>query len=443
MRRPLLLIMLFTVVTVVSAAQMPVPAPQPGMKPQPLPPGMPGIQPAAATAPVLGGMAEVPLARFEPLTAWPPPAQQAVRSALLGSAWLTRMSLPHGRFQYGYLPALRQPMDGDHEFHQALAAWALSQAAKFAGDDRQAAVASQAVLTLLAATRVDPTDPGVREPLGQSFGRDGLGFAAVLALAIYDLPGADEKLIGEAERLCQYLRRKHLRNDGPVLSPPGLNGMGDWLKVHPNHAGEHPGYVLHALAVSNRMKPADWKAIALRKGCEFYRAGFRAHPHPLLAAALTPAFTEVFLQTKSTDAAAAVFELNDWLVNLQYPPADPRNPAWVGGFRPWADGKPVDGVPGSECGAYLVSLSCACQVARHVPDLTRYPRYRQAAIDTLTFLAGIQYGEGNTRHFENAFRANTLIGGFYMTAVDGNLRVDATAWGVLGMLRFLGSGAER
>jgi hypothetical protein len=163
----------------------------------------------------------------------------------------------------------------------------------------------------------------------------------------------------------------------------------------------------------------------------------------MLAAALTPACTELFMQTKTPDAAAAVFEMNDWLANNQYATTDPRHPAWVGGFRQWADGKPVEGVPGAECGAYLVSLSCACQVARHVPDLDRYPRYRQAAVDTITFLTGLQYAEANTRHFENGYRANTLIGGFYLSPADGNLRVDATAWGVLGMLRFVGSGAER
>src|SRR5207302_10387939 len=125
-------------------------------------------------------------------------------------------------------------------------------------------------------------------------GTERFGFAAVLALAIYDLPGADEKLIGEAERLCEYIRRRHLRDDGPVVFHNAIAGT-----VHPTAFGEYPGYVLHALAVSNRVKPAAWKAEALKKGCEFYRAGFREHPHPMLAATLTPAFTELFLQTKS------------------------------------------------------------------------------------------------------------------------------------------------
>jgi hypothetical protein len=403
--------------------------------PQPLPASVSGVRPAGGAV-----QPNIPLARFDPLAAWPAPTQQAVRSALLGSAWLTRMSQPQGRFQYGYLPALRQPMDGDHDLRQALGAWALAQAAKFAGDERQAATAGQAVLTLLAATRIDPADAECRVPMGLSGVCSRPGFAAVLTLAVYDLPGADAKLIDDADRLCHFLR-KQLGADGSLQDTFGVANQP--VTNRPADADANPGLVLHALAVGNRVKPAAWKAEAVKKGCDFYRAHFRTHPHPLLAAALTPAFTEVFLQTKSPDAAAAVFEMNDWLAGLQYPPSDPRHPAWAGGFRQWADGMPVEGVPGAECGAYLASLSCACQVARHVPDLDRYPRYRQAALDTITFLTGLQYVEGNTRHFENAYRANTLIGGFYMSPADGNLRVDATAWCVLSMLRYLGSGAER
>jgi len=63
--------------------------------------------------------------------------------------------------------------------------------------------------------------------------------------------------------------------------------------------------------------------------------------------------------------------------------------------------------------------------------------------DTVQFLGGLQYLEANTRHFENAFRANMLIGGFHVSPADGNLRIDAAAAAISGQLRFLGSGAER
>jgi hypothetical protein len=350
------------------------------------------------------------------------------------------MNQAQGRFLPGYRPALRQPTDGDHDLRQARAALALAQAAKFAGDDRQAVVAGQAILTLLAATRVDPADPIARVPVRSSQTCNRVGFAAVLALAIYELPAADEKLLAEAERLCEFLH-KQLRADGSVHYTDGPRDVP--TTVDPAGATEYPGAALHAIAAGNRVKRAQWKLDAVRKGLEYYRPWFKANPHPMLAATLTPAFTELYLQTKSTDAAAAVFELNDWLIGLQYPATDPRHPMWAGGFQGWANGRPAETEPGYECGAYLQSLACAYHLTRLDPDLARAARYRQGTLDAAQFLTGLQYLETNTRHFENAFRANVLIGGFFLSTTDGNLRVDATAWAVTGLLRFLSSGAER
>lgn len=382
---------------------------------------------------------EAPLSRLEPLAAFPQPTQAAVRSVLLGASWLTRTNQPHGRFLYGYRPALRQPMPGDHDLMQARAALALAQAARFTGDDRQAAVASQAILALLAVTRTDPADPNCRVPVQSSRTCNRVGFAAVLAMGIYELPGADPKLLAEAERLGEFLHRQ-LRTDGSVHYTDGPDDIP--TKTDPAGGNEYPGTALHALAVSHRAKPAAWKLEAVRKGLAHYRAWFKANPHPMLAATLTPAFTELHLQTKSSEAAAAVFEMNDWLAGLQYPAGDPRHPMWAGGFKGWANGRPAETEPGCECGAFLQSLACAYHLTRLNPDLTRAARYRQSAADAVQFVTGLQYTEANTRHFENSFRASVLVGGFYLSPSDGNLRIDAAGWAVTGLLRFLSSGAE-
>jgi hypothetical protein len=395
------------------------------------------VTPASATAPK---RADTPLAAFDPLVAHPQTTQQALRAALHGSAWMTRMSQPQGRFAFGYLPAVRQPLDGDHDLKQAHAALALAQSARFTGDDRQAATASQAVLALLAATKIDPSDPTCRVPVKASVACNRVGFAAVLALAVYELPGADDRLLGEAEKLCAFLR-KQLRENGSVHFAD--NPADDAAQVDPAGATEYPGYALHALAVSHRVRPAGWKRDAAKKGCDHYRAAFKAAPHPTLAATLTPALAELYAQTKGSETATTVFEMNDFLAGLQYPPGDGNNPLWAGGFRAWAGGKAADATPGCEAGAYLQSLACACQVTRLVPDLPRFARYKQAATDAAQFVCGIQYTEPNTRHFENTFRANVLIGGFYLAPADGTLRIDATARCVTGLLRFLTSGAEK
>ena len=418
MRRVIIAIGLFVLVSVLGtgSAQPPMPAP-------PAPPA-----------------GEVPLAQFEPLTAFPPPTQSAVRSAVHGSNWLARMNQPQGRFLYGYRPALRQPMEGDHDLKQARAALAMAQAARFTGNERHAVVAGQAVLSLLALTKLDPADPNRRVPVASSQSCNRVGLAATLALAIYELPGADEKLLTEAERLCEFLHRQ-LRTDGSVHYIDAVTESP--LKADPAGVNEFPGAALNAIAVSNRVKPAAWKSEAVKKGIEHYRVYFKANPHPMLAATLTPAFTECFLQTKSNDAAAAVFEMNDWLIGLQYPAGDARHPGWAGGFKSFANGQAAETEPGVECGCYLNSLACGYHLLRFTSDLARAARCKQALVDAVGFLTAMQYTEANTRHFENGFRVNSLLGGFYLSPTDGNLRIDATAASVTGLLRYLNCGAEK
>jgi len=301
-------------------------------------------------------------------------------------------------------------------------------------------VASQAILALLAATKPDPADANCRVPVYSSATCNRVGFAALLVLAVHELPSADDKLLAEAEKLCAFLQ-KQLRPDGSVHYTD--NPADVPTQVDPSGVNEYPGYSLHAIAASNRTRPAGWKADAVRKGVTFYRTAFKAAPHPMLAATMTPAAAEHFLQSKDPTILAAAVEMCEWLCELQIPPADPKRPLWAGGFRGWANGQAVDAPPGFETGAYLHALACACKSTKEAQDTTRFGRFRQAATDAAQYLGGLQYTEANTRHFADTFRAGTLIGGFYLSPTDGNLRIDATARCVSGLLRFLGSGAER
>jgi hypothetical protein len=393
------------------------------------------------TTPVTPAPNETPLSQFTPLEAFPPVTQFAVRGALMGSTWMAKMNQANGRFLHGYLPALRQPMTGDHDLRQAQATLALAQAAKFTGDAKNAAVASQAILHLLASTKAEVNDPTCRVPVQMSFVCNRVAFAALVAMAIYELPNPSEKLLEDAERLCEFLRRQ-TRNDGSIHYTDGANDNPPQLD--PSGMNEYPGYALHALAISNRVRPADWKKEAVKRGVAHYYATFRAKPHPMLAATVTPAATELYLQTKLNDALTAAFEMNDWLCALQIRTNDQRIPQWAGGFRVVVDGRATDTPPNTmETGCYVQSLACAYQLTRVTGDLTREGKYRPVLVDAVQFLCGLQFLETNTRHFEDTFRAKMLLGGFYLTPLDGNLRIDATGVAVTGLLRFLSSGAER
>lgn len=448
MRRVLLagLVLVPIGAAVVAVAQPPTPPPTippavvvPPADPTP-PRALPGGMQSTPMTPAPAAAAAIPLAQFEPLTAFPQQTQAAVRGVLLGANWMSRMHQAQGRFLYGYNPALRQPLPGDHDLIQARAALALAQSARFTGDERLAVLASQSVLTLLASTRPDPADPNCRVPIQSSLTCNRVGFAATVALAIYELPQPDPKLVIEAEQLCVFLQ-KQCRPDGSVHYTEGPTD--DSAKVDPAGVNEYPGLALQAIVAGNAVKPAAWKVEAAKKGVEFYRAMFRAKPHPMLAATLTPACAEWYHQAKVNDAATAAFEMNDWLCGLQISGTDPRTPQWGGGFRGVLDGRQTDTPPGPETGPYVQSLACACKLTRSTLDAARNAKYRAALMDSVQFLTGLQYLEANTRHFETAFRANMLIGAFHLSPTDGNLRIDATATAITGLVRFLGSGAEK
>ncbi len=442
MRLLLLLVGLLSLLTLATVlAQPPVAPPVAAQPAPPIATTPPSTPPATATSGPTGARAvETPLSRFEPLAAFPQQTQNAIRGVLLGAAWLTRMNQPQGRFLYGYNPALRQPLLGDHDLRQAQATLALAQAAQFSGDDQQATMAAQAILTLLTATRIDPADANCRVPVHSSLTCNRVGFAATLALAIYHLPAVDAKLLAEAERLCEFLH-KQCREDGSVHYTDGLSDESS--KTDPDGLNEYPGLALQAIMVSNRAKPVAWKPEVVKKGMTHYRTVFSTRPHPLLAATLTPACTELYLQTKLADAATVVFELNDWLCSLQIPGNDRRLPQWAGAFRTVVNGQQSDRTPGPETGRFVQSLACACQLTRLTPDLDRHTKYKAAVTDAVQFLCGLQFLEANTRHFENSFRANMLMGGFHLSPADGTLRVDATGIALTGLLRYLESGAEK
>lgn len=384
--------------------------------------------------------AEAPIKRFEPLAALPFTTQVAVRGVVWGAEWLHRRHQTQGRFLYGFNPALREPLVGEDDIAQARAALALALAARFCGEEKYAATAGQTILTLLTAAPPDPRESQVRVPRAPSAVCNRVGFASALMLAIHALPGADNQLLEDGERLWRFLRRQ-LREDGSVHYID--DAAGQPLRQDPQGLYEHPGWALWAIATSHRRHPSEEKQGAVRRGLRLYRTHSNADPHPMLAATLILAAAEWTAQTRDSEAAATAYEAAERLCRAQIPVTDPRLPQWAGAFRQYRDGRLIDVPSGPETGIYVLALAAACETAKQLGDLPRFNKYAAAVVDASRYLAGLQYTEANTRHFEAAFRTHMLIGAFHLGPNDGNIRLDATAHALLGWLRFLHSGAER
>ncbi len=396
-----------------------------------LPPSVIG-RPAGSITPVAATKSAIPIERFEKNPrAFPPETVQCLQSTRTAAAWLARMNQADGRFLGGLNPGLARPLDGLNDLNQAYACWGVCRAAKFTGDDKLGACASQAVLSLLTLTKADAD---CRTPIAESTRCNRVALASVLVLCIHDLPSPDAKLLAEGEKLCAFLK-KQLREDGSVHYTDGAEAA---IKTDPDGVNTHPGLCFQALLASDRAKPEQWKRDALIAGLKYYRAWFKAHPSPALAGSMLPAACEQYLRTKTAPVAEFACEMGDHLCACQYTAGESREARTVGGFR-----VPGQTEPTSNCAAFAEALACATAVAAQIPDATRHGKYRTACVAALGFSRGLQFTEDSTAHFEKTFRAQFLLGGVCTSHSDGNIRADQTAMLALAQMRFLECGAEK
>jgi hypothetical protein len=394
--------------------------------PPPTPPKAPA-PPPAARAP-----AAPPKADPLDLNQYGPLQRQMLLSAQRGADWLFRMNGVNGRFLYGYVPALKLEMEGDHFLRQIEAACALARAARFTGQERFAARASQAILALMEETVLESGEPPVRHTALASVVVNRLGAAGLLVLAVHELPAPQADLLEKAEQLCHYIRRQ-ARADGSLRCDDAAEeGKAD----DADSVNLYPGLALHGLARSQTRRPAAWKLDVLRKAAAYYCPWWQAHRNLAFVSAQTAAWVEAFVLSREPAFAAFVTEMSDWLCALQYDQIDPRHLLWFGGFAGWADGRRVETAPDAGSSMYTGALVDACRAARTAGDAERYQRYVEAAQRGLQFLVTLQYTDANTQHFADWYRPH-LVGAFHASHHDGNLRIDHTATAVAAMLRFV------
>jgi hypothetical protein len=344
-----------------------------------------------------------------------------------------------GRFQHGVVPALRRSLDGDNYLRQVGPALALARAARFFQDEKTAALARQAILTLLLDTEKDPQDPQIRRTTFPSTVVNRLGAAGLLVATIYELPSPGDDLLSQAEELCSFIGKQQ-RKDG-ALGDVSPAGSGKASEATAEAEAFFAGLALHGLMQSQQASPAAWKLDVARKALAYYQSAWRGRKQLAPVPTQTAAFAQAYLLSKDKGFADFVLEMNDWLCTLQCEQMNPRQIHWVGGFMGWADGRPVQAPPGIDSASCAESLAEACRVARAVGDVSRHPRYLQALEKSLQFLLTLQYTEANAQHFAEWYR-HEILGGFFASHQDGNLRIDYNQHAVCAMVRYLEQVAE-
>jgi len=353
--------------------------------------------------------------------------------------WLHRANRPDGRFEYGFLPALNANLDGDHYLRQVGAAFGLARAARLTGDERHAAIARQAVLTLLLDTTVTavPNQQPVRHTTLPSVVVNRLAAAGLLVLAINELSKPAEDLLEQSEALCRFIAKQQ-QADGSLSC---VDNPAD--PVDPEAVNFYPGEALYGLMRSQQYRPAPWKAEVVRKALAYYRPWWQKNKSMAFVPWQTAAYAEAYLQAQGKEQAYAdfVFEMNDWMCSLQYTRIDPRQPLWLGGFMGWQDGGTAAVAPQITSAAYAEGLAEACRVARQAGDVQRHQRYRAALERCLQFLTTLQYTDANTQHLAAWYRPR-LQGGFHASHQDGTLRIDYAQHAIGALVQYLTAVAD-
>jgi hypothetical protein len=364
----------------------------------------------------------------------PNPLLEQIRlTAHRGADWLFRMNGVDGHFATGQIPALNASMEGDHFLRQAGAALALARAARMTGDQDYADRATHSILVLLGDTVVDPKDKTLRFTALPSAVVNRAAGAGLLVQAIHELPAPKQDVLDAAEQLCNFIRKQQ-RGDGSICLSDSIE---DSKKAEEgDDASPYPGYALAGLMRSQHRRPADWKKDVVRKALAYYAPVLKSQKNPETAAAHAAAYAEAYLLTKEPGFANCVFVLNDWVCDLQYERLDARHPDWWGGFMGWQDGKAVAAAPTAEGAVLAEALAEGCRAAMQAGDGQRGQRYRGALELHLQYLNRLQYTQANTRHFAEWYRPKVL-GGFHVSSLDGNLRLDDSRHAVCALSQYV------
>src|SRR5262249_34035666 len=158
-----------------------------------------------------------------------------------------------------------------------------------------AALATQAVLTLLLATAPDDAkNPQYRHTTVPSSAVNRLAAAGLLVRAVHELPAPAPDLVAPADPLCNYVRRPP-RPDGSLTTADNpADARAESSEGDDLGAAE----ALHGLVRSQQRGPAPWKLEAVRKALPCYHARWRARKTPGLASALTAAWAEAYALTR-------------------------------------------------------------------------------------------------------------------------------------------------
>jgi len=340
---------------------------------------------------------------------------------LLGG-WLTGQVHDDGRMTYKYWPSRREESDANNMVRQWMATIALNRLAEQRGDD-------PAIYDLAARTIRYNLDHFYEEEngLGLILEFDGevkLGAVALAALAI--VTSHDREAFASEEAALRRTVDHLWQEDGSFRTFYRPADRNDNQNFYPGEA-----LVFWAELYAESHDPALLDRIMT--SFRYYRGWHldEANRNPAFVPWHTQAYYLVWRETKEPELRAFIFEMNDWLLDMQQ---------WETAVYPDMRGRFYDptrphfGVPhAASTGAYLEGLIDAFHLATETGDTGRAEDYRLAIRRGLRSVMQLQFADDVDLYYVQ--EPDAVLGGVRETVYDNEIRVDNVQHNLLAVLK--------
>lgn len=351
----------------------------------------------------------------------PPDAVTAQSTARLASSlgdWLVRNVRADGRMTYKYWPSRGEESRANNTIRQWMATVALGRIGSVSTDQRIFDVARRNIEYNLGAFYETEGSLGL---IVEADGDVKLGAVALAALALVEHP--DRADFADEEAALRRTVDALWRPDGSFRTFYRPEDRNDNQNFYPGEA-----LLLWAALLEEDHDPELLDRFM--RSYRYYRDWHREHPNPAFVPWHTQAYATAWEVTGDTELRDFVFEMNDWVVelqqweNVQYP--DLRG-------RFYDPDKPQYGPPhASSDGVYLEGLIAAYRMALAVEDSARSHLYRGAINRTLRNVMQLQFADEVDLFYVS--QRDPVSGGVRTTPYDNEIRVDNVQHNLMGIL---------
>lgn len=195
----------------------------------------------------------------------------------------------------------------------------------------------------------------------------------------------------------------------------------------------YPGEAMLALMMAYEKEKEPDILDTVDKSFQYYSGYFRKASNPAFVPWQTMAIYRLYQAQKKTEYADFIFEMNDWLIQIQETSC--ANPNYLGRF--YDPSHKEYGPPHSSSTAvYVEGLTYAYSLAKELDDTDKMIAYRNSILLGVRSLLQLQYTEYNKGNVSEENRIK-VHGGIRKTVDNPELRIDNTQHTVMALLRVM------